>query len=147
MSKQNKKRFWILLSDGLLIPFLFLCEWLSDMMLATTSTCAWTLLGGKCLTCGGTHFVNSFLNFRFIEAWQHNEFLFLIAVVLAVSLIMLNLYLLFDLKFAKAVLKKIYNIPVLIISISMMFVFILIRNIPTFITIAKLFLAAAEKAS
>lgn len=145
MKKQTVKKVSILAADALAIPGLIFCEWLSDRMLATSSTCAWTLFGGKCITCGGTHFVNTILNFKFAEAFHHNEFLFVLSIVLAVSFVLLNLYWLFDLQFAKKVLKKIYNIPVLIVTVSVMLAFLLIRNIPAFIRIAELAFAVGNK--
>lgn len=129
----------ILVADALVIPALFFCEWLSDQMLATTSTCAWTLLGAKCITCGGTHFVNTLLNGQFVEAFNHNQYLFLLAIFFAVSFVLLNLYWLFDLRFAKAALKKMYNIPVLIIACVGVLAFLVLRNIPLWIHLFHMF--------
>jgi hypothetical protein len=82
-----------------------------------------------------------------VEAWHHNEFLFVLSAILAASILLLNLYWVFDLKWAKVVLKKIYNIPVLIISVLVMLLFLFVRNIPAFINVGKLILMLIEKAS
>ena len=129
----------ILIADALVIPALIFCEWLSNQMLATNSTCAWTLLGGKCITCGGTHFVNTLLNGRFVEAFNHNQYLFLLAIFFAASIVLLNLYLLFDLGFAKAALKKMYNIPALIIACVSVLAFLVLRNMPLWFRLFHMF--------
>ena len=138
MRKLKYYQYLLIAADVLLIPGLIFCEWLSDRMLATTSTCMWTLLGGKCITCGGTHFVNSLLNFRIAEAFHHNEFLFVLTALLLVVFVLLNLSWLFRVKFATAALKKIFTIPSLIIVMAFLLLFLLIRNIPTFYTIIML---------
>lgn len=142
MSVSKKKKYLILIADILFIPALILCEHLTDFMLSRSNPCPWTLLGGKCVSCGGTHFVNSLLNGRIAEAFEHNQFLFLITLVLAVSFVLLNLYWLFNMRFPKAVLSKIYTIPMLIVTLSLMLVFFFIRNIPVFIRIAELIFSA-----
>jgi hypothetical protein len=138
MRKLKYYQYLLIAADILLIPGLIFCEWLSDRMLATTSTCMWTLLGGKCITCGGTHFVNSLLNFRIAEAFRHNEFLFILTALLLVVFVLLNLSWLFRVKFATAALKRIFTIPSLIIVMAFLLLFPLIRNIPTFHTIIML---------
>ncbi len=138
MRKLKYYQYLLIAADILLIPGLIFCEWLSDRMLATTSTCMWTLLGGKCITCGGTHFVNSLLNFRIAEAFRHNEFLFVLTALLLVVFVLLNLSWLFRVKFATAALKKIFTIPSLVLVMSFLLIFLLVRNIPTFCTIITL---------
>ena len=146
MRKLKYYQYILLAADALLIPGLIFCEWLSDRMLATTSTCMWTLLGGKCITCGGTHFVNSLLNFRIAEAFHHNEFLFVLTVLLIAVFILLNLSWLFRVKFATAALKKIFTIPSLIIVVVFLLLFLLIRNIPPFLLIVRFFFDYIQKA-
>lgn len=146
MRKLKYYQYILLAADVLLIPGLIFCEWLSDRMLATTSTCMWTLLGGKCITCGGTHFVNSLLNFRIAEAFHHNEFLFVLTVLLIAVFILLNLSGLFRVKFATAALKKIFTIPTLIIVMAFLLLFLLIRNIPPILLIIRFFFDYIQKA-
>ncbi len=141
MNVSTKKKCLLLAADVLLLPGLFLCERLTDYMLSLSLACQWARLGGKCVSCGGTHFVNALLNGQFSEAFQHNQFLFLLAFLLAVSFVLLNLSWLFDLKFAKNVLSRVYTIPMLIVILSLMLVFFFARNIPVFIRIADLFLS------
>ncbi|MBR6514088.1 MAG: DUF2752 domain-containing protein [Clostridia bacterium] len=133
MKKFFKLKWIIIIADIVIIPGILLCKWLTDVMLSTDTTCVMVTLGGQCVTCGGTHFVNTFASGKFIEAFDHNQFLFLLTIFFAVTLLFLNLYLLFGLKFAKKVLLFMYNIPSLIIWLSVMLVFFILRNIPVFI--------------
>lgn len=142
MSKQQKRNYLLLAADVLLIPGLFLCRWLAGFMLTWDTQCQWVRLGGKCVTCGGTHFVKALLNGQFAEAFQHNQFLFLLTVFLAVSFVLLNLYWLFDVKFAKVILSRVYRFPTLIIMLSLMVGFFLARNIPVFIRVAEILLSS-----
>ncbi len=134
---KNHYKKILIVGDLMLIPAWIFCEWLSDRMLATNSLCVWARIGGKCVTCGGTHFVNSLLNFQFAEAWQHNEFLFILALYLVISLLLLNLYLLFDSAFAKKALRLLYNIPALILWLAGLILFLLVRNIPLWERLAQ----------
>ncbi len=125
----------IILTDVMIIPGMLLCRWLTENMLATNNPCMWTLLGGKCITCGGTHFVNDLCNLRILDALADNPFLFFTGLYLAVSFVFLNLWWVFGLTFFKKVLKKMFNIPVLIVWLVIMVLFLLVRNIPTAINI------------
>lgn len=138
MSVSKTKKYLILIADILIIPALILCEHLTDFMLSRSNPCPWTLFGGKCVSCGGTHFVNSLLNGRIAEAFEHNGFLFLITLVLAVSFVLLNLDWLFGLRFPKKVLSGIYSIPTLIGTLALMLIFFFVRNVPVWIRIAEL---------
>ena len=126
---KHKKKL-ILLLDVLLIPAAILCERLSDLMLATEGECQWFRYGIRCLTCGGTHFVNYILNGRIIEAFQQNQLLFFVLVFLLLSLLFLNLFVLFDLRFAKKALRGLYSIPTAVIAIYAPVLFLIVRNIP-----------------
>ena len=127
----TKGRVALLISDALTIPTLVGCKHLADYLLATSnSTCLWTKFGGQCLTCGGTHFVGALLGFRFEEAFHYNELLFLITILLAVSCLLLHITVFARAPFAKAILRKLYSIPSLIITIAVSFVFLLLRNMP-----------------
>ena len=134
MKKLYNKKILLLL-DVLTIPVGVLCYWLTTVMLSTDKPCSWTLLGGQCLTCGGTHFVNDLCNFRILDAWQDNIFLFILGIFLLISWIALNLWLLFGVSFCKKLLKIMYNIPTLLLWITGGLLFLLLRNIPVFILI------------
>ena len=130
-------KLWIVLLDVLIAPGIFLCRWLTDTMLSTDNPCVWTLFGGQCITCGGTHFVNDLANFRIFAALQDNLFLFVLTVFLLLTLVFLNLWLVFGIPFFKKVLKKMYNIPSLIIWLSVMVLFVIVRNVPAVFRICQ----------
>ena len=127
-----KKYQWplvLIAGDILLIIGGFLCRWLSGRMLESDTVCLFLLLGGKCITCGGTHFVQSLLSGQFIEAFHHNEFLFVSTAYLALSLVLLHPWLLFGARWAKKLLRWMYNLPTLILFLAGMTVFGIVRNL------------------
>ena len=127
--RKHYKKIIILSCDVILVPLLILCRYLSGVMLEMEGTCFMTLFGGKCITCGGTHFVRDLLSFRFADAFFDNQFLFACAVFLAVSLVFLNLFMLFELRFAKRALRCMYSIPALIVFGACMVAFLVVRNL------------------
>ncbi|MBQ8605649.1 MAG: DUF2752 domain-containing protein [Clostridia bacterium] len=135
---KKHKKIIIVICDVLFVPFLFCCHLLTDYMLTLPPSCSFVRFGGKCITCGGTHFVNYITSFRIAEAFEQNQFLFVLSIYFGISIIFLNLYLLFNNSFAKKALLKMYNIPVLIIILSVMGVFFIVRNIPMFTGMGKL---------
>lgn len=138
--KKHKKLITII-SDLLLIPAGFICEKLTDLMLTTNEPCQWVRMGGKCAACGGTHFVNSLLNGHIVEAFNHNQYLFLLVIYFAVTVVLLNLVFLFDKKLPLKILKHMYNIPAVLILSGLLFLFIFLRNIPLWIKISEIILS------
>lgn len=127
-----KKYRWplvLIAGDILLVIGCFVCRWLSGRMLESDTVCLFLLLGGKCITCGGTHFVQSLLSGQFIEAFHHNEFLFVSTAYLALSLVLLHPWLLFGARWAKKLLRWMYNLPTLILFLAGMTVFGIVRNL------------------
>ena len=131
------KKPLLVAADILLIPSVFFFRWLSGRMLARVTVCSWAVFGGKCVTCGGTHFVNSLLSGRIAEAFAHNQFLFLLGIDLAVSYLLLNLHWLAGWPVAQKILKKMYNIPMLIVGCAVLLLFFFLRNIPVFCKILE----------
>lgn len=136
MKKLLTNKYILLIADALLIPGMFLCELLSDLMLSQYSECPWVRLGGKCITCGGTHFVNSLLNGRIAEAIDHNLFLFVVLILMILVWILLHLDRLLGIKWAKTLLKGIFSIPFLIVLVVFMLGFFFARNYHLFVRIA-----------
>ena len=114
--------------DVLCIPLAMICREISDVMLKTEGVCVWTTAGIQCFTCGGTHFVNDLLSFKIVDAMVDNPLLFVIALYLLITFIILNLYLLFGLKFARRALRLMYNVPVAISFVIFGCVFFCVRN-------------------
>lgn len=131
-------RVFIILFDVALVPFLILCRWLSGQMLQTESECLLLQFNGKCLSCGGTHFVNDLLSGRIFDAFMDNHLFFICVIYLLITLVLLNLWSLFNLKFAKKMLKCMYNIPALLAFVTFVILFLVLRNIPMIIYFGEL---------
>ena len=132
----------VIIGDIALLPVLFLCKQISNFLLKrTSSACIWTALGGKCITCGGTHFIRDILSGNFAAAFRDNEFLFLLTVYFALSWLLCNLYWLFRCSLAKQLLARMYNRPTLILFCITAFAYVIIRNIPMWIRIGEHFIS------
>jgi len=107
-------------------------------MLAGDGECPWLLLGGKCITCGGTHFVNALTGGRIAEAFGHNPFLFLLTVFFAVSWVLLHLHWLWEKPVAKCALQGMYSYRVLLVWIFGMVAFFFLRNLELFAKVAAI---------
>ena len=134
IKKYYKKIFKIIILafDVLCVPLAVICRSASEMMLQNDGICVWTMAGIRCFTCGGTHFVNDLLSFRILEAMVDNPLLFVVAAYLFVTLAALNLYRLFDLEFARRMLRLMYNVPVIIAFVISGGVFFFVRNFEAF---------------
>lgn len=140
--KKHLKRIIILSCDVLIIPVLFFCRWLSGTMLQTDNPCMWTLVGIKCATCGGTHFVNDLLNGRIVDAFWDNHLMFITLVFFGIAYIFLNLYLLFDLKFAHIAVFFMCNPATIVYFFFLTILFTIARNVPYFIYAAQVIISA-----
>ena len=127
MKKLYNKKI-LILCDLLAIPATLFCRWLTGAMLATESPCLWTLFGFQCATCGGTHFASSLLHGRIGQAWHHNEFLFLLAILAVVVWVLVHLHLLCRAQWAGRVLRRVFSFPAVILLLAGTGVFLLIRN-------------------
>jgi len=110
------------------LPGAWLLRWLSGQMLQTNTVCSWLRVGAKCPTCGGTHFVNALLRGDLAAAIEHNAFLFLLTVFIALSVILLDLAVWFELPFAKKALRRLYTNSTLIVFCVLLILFLLLRN-------------------
>jgi len=138
-----KKYQWplvLIAGDILLIIGGFLCRWLSGRMLESDTVCLFLLLGGKCITCGGTHFVRSLLTGQIVEAFHHNEFLFITTAYLALSLLLAHPAVLLKAKWAQKLLRWMYSIPSLILFLTGMTVFAVVRNLPLIVRVTEMLL-------
>ena len=136
--KKHAKKIMLLACDLLCVIAALICGPLSGVMLQDANhSCIWALMGFQCLTCGGTHFVNDLFSGRIGMAFMDNQFLFFATIYLVVSLVALNLWLLFDWGFAKKMLGWMYNIPTLIIWGAGTLSFVILRNLPTVISMLQ----------
>ena len=138
MKKFFNKKYFLIAGDVLLLPAMIFCEWLSDYMLSKPGECLWVILGGKCVTCGGTHFVNSILNGRIIEAFNYNQLLFVITIMAIIVWVLLHLDWFLSIGWAKKALKKVFSIPSLVFWSVAILVFFFARNMNLFIRVAQI---------
>lgn len=136
--KKHYKKIIIIPIDILVVPALVFFRWLSGQMLLTEKTCPWVLLGGQCISCGGTHFVNDFLSGKFFSAFLDNELLFVITIYIIIGFVFANLFCLSDFKFAKNALICMFNVFIIGYFALFAFAFLIVSNIPLFIEIAQL---------
>lgn len=122
------QKLLLLLCHLATIPAVLFCRYLSEQMLQMNTVCPWILLGAKCPTCGGTHFVKALLSGDILGALEHNVFLFLLALFFVVSLILLDLAVWFRLEFAKKALQRLYTIRTPVYWGVLMVLFVLLRN-------------------
>ena len=127
--KKHYKKLLILPLDALIFPAFVFFNWLSGVLLETERICPWVKLGGRCMTCGGTHFVNDITSLKIAQAFEDNQFLFVIGVFFLVTLVLLNLYCLFDIKIAAFILRRMYSLVTVAIYCLLAIWFILLRNI------------------
>ena len=116
--------------DLAVIPGWFACKALIGYMMANGEPCDWTKVGAQCGTCGGTRCAQSLLSGDLTAAWEYNPFVFVCFVYLAVSAVLLNLWVVFGWDPAKKVLGKMYNLVTLFIWLGAFFLFVILRNIP-----------------
>ena len=127
--KKYKWPLLLLAADVLVVIGCIVGRWLSGRMLESDTVCLFLLLGGKCLTCGGTHFVRSLLTGQIVEAFHHNEFLFITTAYLALSLLLAHPAVLLKAKWAQKLLRWMYSIPSLILFFVWMVLFVFLRNL------------------
>ena len=121
-------KYLLLITDILFIPGTFFFWWLSGVLLAKPRPCLWNKFGGQCITCGGTHFVRALLQGDFIAAFHYNPFLFVCAIVLILSFILLHFTILGKSRKAQKLLSVLFSIPSLILGCVLMMLFLLARN-------------------
>ncbi len=126
--KQHKP-LALVIADAAFVVLWIGSKLLSDYLLAhTNNVCDWTRLGAECLTCGGTHFASAFFGFDWIAAFQYNQLLFFTAIYLLLSYAIVHLMVFCRWEFTKTMLKWMYNIPVLIVYLSSLALFLIVRN-------------------
>lgn len=127
------KKILLTAADIFIIPALFLCEKITDGMIATGKPCSWTYFGLQCATCGGTRCTNNFLNGNFFAAYMLNPMLFVAETALIFIFVMLQLDVFFKLAFAKKTLHFIFNIKTLYFCLAVFLTFFVARNFIPFI--------------
>lgn len=120
----------VITADVLVLPLWLLGLWLSDVMLTRGKPCTWAVFGARCGTCGGTHCVQSFLHGEFFEALCHNPMVFLCILYGIFTLVLLNLAFLAKKELAVSILKRMYSVAALFITLGAFTVYTVVINIP-----------------
>lgn len=136
--KKHYKKLIIFPLDFFILAGFIICRPISGLMLSVESECTWKLFGMQCATCGGTHFVNDFTSFRFIDAFFDHPYFFVLTLYVIVSLIFLNLFMIFNKPFAAKVLRYMYNLYFAAAAVLALALFTFVRNLPAIIEIVPL---------
>ncbi len=132
----NKLRFFIkkhnkallLTADILVIPALFLCKKMTEVMFATGKPCRWTLIGIECATCGGTRCVSSLLSGNIFEAYVYNPMIFVGIFCLILFFILVNLDTFFNVKRAKRIIAFVLQERTAYFGVAVFLTFFIARN-------------------
>lgn len=127
------KKALVITADVLIIPMFFFVRWLSAFMLSIDNPCDWTKVGALCGTCGGTHCVNHFFSFDFLTAFKYNPLVFVGIVYVIIAFVLLNLNVLFEIKYTQKILTAMFSLKAVCIWVALFLIFIVVRNIPFFI--------------
>ena len=79
-----------------------------------------------CMGCGTTRMFESIFKLEFYQAFRYNEFMFIIVILLLIYLIYSSIIYIKD-----GIIKKI-PLKIIIIFIILGFIFMILRNIPSF---------------
>lgn len=126
IEKHNK--LLLFTADILVIPALFLCKEMTEVMFAVGRPCRWALLGIECATCGGTRCVSALLDGRIAEAYIYNPLVFSAITALFLFFILLNLSVFFKLKSAKRIIGVILHRRTVYFCAAAFLTFFVARN-------------------
>ncbi len=127
---RNKKKILVLAIDTVFFGLCVFSKWLSQLMIDGLGGCRfYEIYGIKCLTCGGTRCVNALSQGRILEAFSYNAFVPVALVLLAFSLVLLNVAWLFGNKKAGEVLSRLCNLKLLFAGCIITALYVLCRNI------------------
>ena len=117
----KNKRFRILFFDALILGFSFCLKPITLFMFSTgLSECAYRKFGLICPGCGGTRCVYNLSLGNFGEAFRYNPGVFCVIVYFLIVLLLFNLDILFNLKFAEKA-RKILTDYRLLIGLAVVF--------------------------
>ena len=109
------KRCAILILDGALLLFCLLVPFLTDFMRSYLPSCLLAAYRLPCPSCGGTRCVESFFALDFVSSFLYHPYIFCMILYGIAVVLMLNLYCLWDLNFAKKALRYMCHYKTIII--------------------------------
>ncbi len=125
----KKPKFIVLFFDLLLVIFAFCGKFIAELMIKNIPNCHFRRYGILCPSCGGTRAVYATFNGKFSEAFNYNQFFFLLAFYVVALIVFANLAYVFEIKGAQTVFKKFSDYKVIILLAVLWFVFGVLRNI------------------
>mgnify|MGYP006361498647 CR=1 FL=1 len=128
MKVRRKQILIMLLIDAVLLTLLFFAKDLVLLAMAIIPTCPFVTLGYQCPACGGTRCVFNILKFNFATAFNFNPFVFVLFFYALVCFLAINLYFLFNLKWAQKVYKAMLNPKIIIVFAVIFAIFGIVRN-------------------
>lgn len=127
--KQNRALWQLLLLDGVLLALVGLALPLLRWMLAALPDCYVAQMGLACPACGGTRAVSALFRGDLIAAVRLNPLVVLALVYVLLVLVALHMEVLFRLKWAHALRKRMTDYRVIIGWTIATAIFTLVRNI------------------
>jgi hypothetical protein len=115
--------------DLAIISLFLLLKPLANLLLTTLSDCIFTRLGILCPACGGTRAVFYFASGNFSESFHYNPFFFLLIIYFFLFVIIWNLEIFLNLKFAKKLRAKMHHPKTVIIFAILYVIFGIVRNL------------------
>ncbi len=113
----TKKRIAILITDAVLLILAFNVKSIALLMGQNQPRCGFEQMGIICPSCGSTSCIYRLAKGDFVSAFLFNPMLFIILLYFGVVMVMLNLWCLFNLKFAEKVWKFMLGyVPIFILA-------------------------------
>ncbi len=120
---------WVLLLDAVILLGGIFVKYIARFVSATSGECIMKVFGLTCPGCGGTRCVYNFFKGNFAEAFEFNQFVFIMIFYVLILTILLNLRYVFGLQFAeKPVLYMVHPRALIIIAILFL-IFGIARNV------------------
>ena len=122
-----KKKYVVLLDMGL-VALALAARWLTAWMMSVIPDCPVTRFGLLCPACGGTRCVRSFLAFQWGTAVSLNPFFFVLIWYLGLALILLNVGILGNVRWAKRIAGMMLHWRMVVVAAVLFGLFGVVRN-------------------
>ena len=116
------KKIILLAADILAVAAGFFMKSLATLMLDKLPDCYLAARSLPCPACGGTRCVYNFFSLNFAAAFQYNPCVFVVIIFMLILAILLNLWILFGIKWAEKAFKAATDYRVIIL-LTILFIF------------------------
>lgn len=127
MNETKKRRYGVLLLDGLLLLGGILAKFLASAMIRWLPDCIFASMGITCPACGATRCVREFFSGNFSVAFGLHPFIFCLIWYLAAALVVLNIGFVLGQKHCQSIAKILLGYKAIIALAIVYAVFGLIR--------------------